>query len=150
MTDTIAKIRVNSSSGDIEIDGSEQFVREMWREISDKLPKLKPPSAPKIEDQEAPPGQDVTTELQKFARSKKPKNDKDKTMLVIKWATRDDPNKDVTLDEIKNLLPEAGYRVPKNFGPMFGPMHKAKLLESGLHRKSHRLTDKGSDHVDKL
>lgn len=160
MEDKTARIRVNFSIGEIEVEGTEAFVREYVDKFEDLLESWrkqhKVRSAPQetavTEQAPAPAGVDMPEVfgeyLQQFPRSI---TDIDRVLVAAHFVQSHDPENCFTTRNVNKLLTEQGHKVA-NASDCVKKSTKTKRVFAvlSLGRGKYRISSIGIDYINEL
>lgn len=153
------RIKINLTTGELEAEGSKQFVEKILNEYGDKLKSMPRTIPPKTMPVFQPVGKEKQiskefpkkTNIKDFYLEKKPRNDKEMAAVVAFYLSEvaESPQRQpqINVGILRNYIKKAGYKLPTDLGQTLRNAKFTGYLESGDSRGEFKLSAIGYNLV---
>lgn len=158
MNSQSTRLRINLSTREIEIEGSEEFVREYAQRLEDaisllmKPSKHEPVSAAKIgvqEEDSVPPMKEIPEIFGEFfAQFPRGISDNDKVLVAAYYTQTRDPEKKFKTKEANNYLKEQGIKVANASEAVRQQIRMKRMFSVG--KGSYKVSQQGLEYIESL
>lgn len=112
---TTARLRINPHTGEVEIEGSEDFIRDMWPKVSEQLASAKrrvtEAKAPPAKPEETEDRVDEVEEFGEYLHTFSLNKDTDRALVAGSFVARGSANNVFTTKEANAQLIEQGIKL---------------------------------------